>query len=478
MISIPKKVKSINEIKEIKYQYCKLYLDLGFAIVPLNSKKKTPNVALLQELYKNTSWKPLSKRKAALFEVENWIDNYPNLNFGLITGLISGIVVVDIDRFSNQKGERIIEISPEIKTAEVITDRGSHLYFRTNKCIKSKDISTPSGEKIGEVSGEDRYVVAPPSIHPSEDIYKWKNNIISKQNIMFYDDISFNFTNNKVKLTVSKTENHKRNLKLNTIDKKELKNDTYVNQTNKNYDRWWHDLQKNEDVAKKIMSLAGVKVEKLGKSFNCPFHKDDHPSASLYIIEKEKLEKNKHRFIAFSDFHKKGRPMWFDPNQDQKKYLKANGSKQHWFSMGEVFFAIETGKELQELAPGVKIMWWLRALDKIGKIQSLPSISSKKLPQPNDKGLYVFETKKKGKQKIKAESVEKVYEGFKFLLQLKTIYDPNQIGTTFSQRFAADWCNVSVKTARKAMSYLIKLKYIWIIKRTKGKKANILDIKR
>jgi len=467
---------SIN-IKE-KLNQCKVLYDMDFALIPIAPKSKKPFSPLLPEVDGKKSWSPLAKRRASWIEIEYWIKNHPEINIGIITGKISNLVVLDIDNRYDKDGNLNVKSGPKIITPKVITTRDNHIYFRCNKKIDSGILETPSGKKIGEISGDYRYVLAPPSIHPSGKKYKWaeENNIIN-QKLFDYKNIKFEKNKENDQIIITTEDYYNNHLKENN-DKKQISISQNKNSSNKTLDKWWHKLQTEFEVAQKIFDLAGVDVKGLGKNFECPFHEDKHPSASIFQVAKEDLNENQapNNAIYFSDFHQKGRDKYYNPETDKNKYLPQNGSKQQWFNLGEVFFAIETDKELQKLDKGVGVIWWIRALDKLGYINNLPSIAAKKLPK-TENTIYRF---KKDKQEyaIKKESVEKVYNGFIYLLKLKTIYDKNQKGTTYSYRFIASWCNINKNTAAKAMRYLMQKKYIRVIKRTKSKKANILDINR
>ena len=467
---------SIN-VKE-KLNQCKVLFNMGFALIPLAPKSKKPFSPLLPEVDGEKKWIPLAKRKASWIEVEHWIRNYPEINIGIITGKISNLIVIDIDHRYDDSNNLNIEIDPKIITPEVITSRGNHLYFRVNKKTKSGELKTPSGKEIGEISADYRYVLAPTSTHPTGKIYNWSEskNIIN-QKLFEYENIKFIENENKDKIIMTTSNicnlssNNSENNKKTTVDKNN-------NSNNKSHSKWWHKLQTEFTVAQEIFELAGVEVEKLGKSFRCPFHEDKHASVSLYQLSKDKLYKTQspNNAIYFSDFHKKGRDKYFDPEKDQNKYMQPNGSKQQWYNLAEVFFAIETDRELQKLDPGVGVVWWLRAIHKLGYIDNLPIIAAKKLPEINN-SVYRFKEKKEP-YAIQKKSVEKVYNGFIYLLQLKTIYDQNQKGTTYSYRFISGWCGVSKTTASKAMKYLMQNRFIKVIKRTPGRKANILDLNR
>lgn len=487
----------ISNIIKLKLEQCYRYLDKGFSLIPLQPGGKIPFSELLpKDDNGRPSWKILRERKASRYEIEGWLRDYPDINIGIITGKASRLVVLDIDHRIDENGLNRLDIDSSIETPTVITGRNEnsqHIYFRTDSEIESRDIF--AGEhKVGELMAEGRYIVAPPSKHPSGQTYQWKDkNSLIRTELLNYKSINYitrnlsTTSNNILFLVVSRDNilNTGDPLVRSVIDLNDFNVDSYGHtniKLNQNINSWWQQLQRQPEIAKKILKLAGVEVKRLGKAFKCPFHEDNKPSASLFMVENEDLYDGvSNGYIGFADFHKKGRPAWYDPETDMDVYIN-NGDRQNWFNLAEVFYAIETGNELQKLDAGVGVVWWFRALDKIGEISSLPSIQARKLPDPDKQGNYLYKKKDDDGEEyeyiVSQKSVKKVYEGFKYLLQLRALYNDKQAGTPFSHRFAASWCDVSAKTAGKAMRYLLQKRLIIVKEERKGMKANVLDIDR
>jgi hypothetical protein len=129
------------------------YLHMGFSIIPLRSRDKVPAIP---------SWKEYQDRLPTENEVKAWFTD-ESLNVGIICGNVSGgLVVVDFD-----SSEAIPFVIPNIeviarKTMVVRTGKGFHVYYR------HKDVpSTKFANLKIDVQSEGKYVVAPPSYHPS-----------------------------------------------------------------------------------------------------------------------------------------------------------------------------------------------------------------------------------------------------------------------------------------------------------------------
>lgn len=136
--------------------------DMGLRIHPLSTKNKIP---LLDE------W----TRKASASEevIKKWGSKFKDCNWGIATGLESGVFVVDID--PKNGGDRtwaaMMNGNSVPKTPEVVTGtRGTHLYFRypTNIVVSNSSIG-----KGVDIRGEGGNIVAPPSVHPNGNRYAW-----------------------------------------------------------------------------------------------------------------------------------------------------------------------------------------------------------------------------------------------------------------------------------------------------------------
>lgn len=87
-------------------------------------------------------------------------------NVGLVPGSC-GFVVVDVDGETGQASADELKLPV---TAEVTTGRGRHLYYRYDGAEPGNG-STSRGIDLRYTRG---YVLAPPSIHPSGTVYRWR----------------------------------------------------------------------------------------------------------------------------------------------------------------------------------------------------------------------------------------------------------------------------------------------------------------
>lgn len=131
----------------------KLRSDFGFSVIPVG-ENKVPAI----------KWAEYQDRKPDYSEIVDW----PLYNLGIVTGAISGIVVVDCD--SREAANRFWN---EVSHTSVIVEskRGIHFYFR------HPGVDVMNGCKVNgyyDVRGDGGYVLAPPSLH-SEGQYSWKS---------------------------------------------------------------------------------------------------------------------------------------------------------------------------------------------------------------------------------------------------------------------------------------------------------------
>lgn len=122
---------------------CNEFIEKGFSLLPLQNNSKIPA----------DKWAKKSKE-----ELNCKTLNSASNNFGIRTGKISDIFVLDIDDY--KKECHIKEKLLEIDTYKVKTPRGgSHIYFRYNPKVKT----TTNEELAIDIRSDGGYVVAPTS---------------------------------------------------------------------------------------------------------------------------------------------------------------------------------------------------------------------------------------------------------------------------------------------------------------------------
>ncbi len=138
------------ETSTANLSYALKYHEAGCSVIPVGLNKKP-----------FSSWSTNQETKHTEDEIRALWDSHPNANPAIVTGEISGIVVVDVDDMENGLANLAEYIPPSIETPTARTPTGGlHFYFKH------------PGEKIGnnrggipgcDFQGDGGYVVAPPS---------------------------------------------------------------------------------------------------------------------------------------------------------------------------------------------------------------------------------------------------------------------------------------------------------------------------
>lgn len=111
-------------------------------------------------------------------EIGQWWRQWPTANVGVRTGLVSGLVVIDIDpehggldTMRSLAAEHAIPKGLRVRTGS----GGWHIYF----AHPGGQIRNSAGTALGpgvDVRGDGGYVIAPPSRHVSGGTYQWNGN--------------------------------------------------------------------------------------------------------------------------------------------------------------------------------------------------------------------------------------------------------------------------------------------------------------
>lgn len=142
------------------------YLALGWSVLPVKPRDKRPLLA----------WEPLQHERPAPAEVLGWFARWPAANIGIVTGAVSGLVVLDVDPHHGgaESLERLALGRGTLPaTVEAVTGGGGrHLYFRHPGAVVGNRVGLRPGL---DLKGDGGYVVAPPSLHPSGRRYAWRS---------------------------------------------------------------------------------------------------------------------------------------------------------------------------------------------------------------------------------------------------------------------------------------------------------------
>lgn len=141
------------------------YLRLGWSVIPMRRREKRPAIP----------WQVFQTVLASEEEVRNWFRRWPEANLGVVTGAISGLVVLDVDpRHGGDESLRALEREhgalPD--TLEATTGGGGrHVYFAHPGGSVRNRVGIAPGI---DLRGDGGCIVAPPSVHPSGRRYRWR----------------------------------------------------------------------------------------------------------------------------------------------------------------------------------------------------------------------------------------------------------------------------------------------------------------
>jgi len=146
-----------------------LYYDamLEYSVIPTGANK----VPLIP-------WKPYQAVRASPDLIDAWWNSHPQAGVGIITGSISRLVVIDVDKQKDglETLAKLVEngflSKADLRTWRVRTPRGGvHLYYR----YIGSDLTNCADLFPGiDVRGEGGFVVAPPSVTPGVGSYVWE----------------------------------------------------------------------------------------------------------------------------------------------------------------------------------------------------------------------------------------------------------------------------------------------------------------
>jgi hypothetical protein len=140
------------------------YLSRGWSVVPIRHRNKRPLIR----------WEAFQHRRPSREEVSDWFERWPDANLGVVTGCVSGLVVLDVDpdHGGDESLRRLVgRHGPLPVTVEAVTGGGGrHLYFVHPGGLVRNKVGLAPGI---DLRGDGGLVVSPPSVHASGHRYTW-----------------------------------------------------------------------------------------------------------------------------------------------------------------------------------------------------------------------------------------------------------------------------------------------------------------
>src|SRR6185369_542042 len=138
------------------------YLKQGLSVIPIMAGQKDPPLVKFKQ-------EGFTEHLPTEDQVKEWWTRWPNANIAIVTGKVSGVTVVDVDRYKGgvETLTRLNLRSPLMASA---SKGGLHLFFHYDNTVKTWV------EKLGQgldVRNDGGYIMAAPSIHPCGKRYAW-----------------------------------------------------------------------------------------------------------------------------------------------------------------------------------------------------------------------------------------------------------------------------------------------------------------
>jgi hypothetical protein len=143
--------------------------DLGLSVIPVRARSKGPPLV---------DWSKYRHRRADEAVVKKWLSRWPDANPAIITGRISGVIVLDADGPAAKA--TLASTSGVPATWTVRTPNGQHYYFRYPRHLQR------AGGRIKnfvkklpglDLRADGGYAIASGSVHPFGGVYAWESGL-------------------------------------------------------------------------------------------------------------------------------------------------------------------------------------------------------------------------------------------------------------------------------------------------------------
>lgn len=138
------------------------YIDSGWSILPVKPDEKRPYM---------TNWLQYTRTRPGKQLVNNWFNNLSGAGVGLVTGKISGVVVLDVENWCPTPVDELLKKYPTNMIAKS-GGGGVHLFYSYPQNVGK--ISNRVGIFEGaDLRADGGFLVLPPTMHPSGNRYEW-----------------------------------------------------------------------------------------------------------------------------------------------------------------------------------------------------------------------------------------------------------------------------------------------------------------
>lgn len=138
------------------------YIDQGWSILPVKPSEKRPYM---------TNWLQYQHIKAAKEMADSWFTSLTGAGVGMVTGRISGVVVLDVESYCSISIDELLRRYPTQMISRTGTG-GYHLFYLYPNGV-SKIANRVGIFEGADIRADGGFIVLPPTRHPNGKLYEW-----------------------------------------------------------------------------------------------------------------------------------------------------------------------------------------------------------------------------------------------------------------------------------------------------------------
>lgn len=138
------------------------YIDQGWSILPVKPSEKRPYM---------TNWLQYQHTRATKEMADSWFTSLMGAGVGMVTGRISGVVVLDVESYCSIPIDELLRRYPTQMISRTGTG-GYHLFYLYPNGV-SKIANRVGIFEGADIRADGGFIVLPPTRHPNGKLYEW-----------------------------------------------------------------------------------------------------------------------------------------------------------------------------------------------------------------------------------------------------------------------------------------------------------------
>lgn len=138
------------------------YIDQGWSILPVKPSEKRPYM---------TNWLQYQHTRATKEMADSWFTSLTGAGVGMVTGRISGVVVLDVESYCSIPIDELLRRYPTQMISRTGTG-GYHLFYLYPNGV-SKIANRVGIFEGADIRADGGFIVLPPTRHPNGKLYEW-----------------------------------------------------------------------------------------------------------------------------------------------------------------------------------------------------------------------------------------------------------------------------------------------------------------